>query len=190
VSDWRGRGPAGPTPDSLADSGAAADPYEVARTICLQQLTLAPRTRVQLAAVLRRRAVPGEVAQAVIARLEEVGLVDDAAYAQARVESRHRGRGLARAALAHELRTRGVAAVDAGPALETIDRDRELATARELVASRLPALRGLDPAVRFRRLAGLLARKGYPPSVVYPVVREALAVHGDDALDAAGPVDD
>jgi regulatory protein len=161
----------------------------VARTICLQQLTLAPRTRAQLAAVLRSRSVPAEVADAVITRLQEVGLVDDEAYAQAWVESRHRGRGLGRAALALVLRTRGVAPADAATALEKIDRERELARARELVTRRLPSVRGLEPAAQFRRLGGMLARKGYPSSVVYAVVREALAEAGAGDPDGTEPLD-
>ena len=35
-------------------------------------------------------------------------------------------------------------------------------------------LAGLDPQVQARRLAGVLGRKGYPPSVVYAVVRDAV----------------
>jgi regulatory protein len=201
----RGRGPTGPTgptPGSAADLTADAEPYDVARTICLQQLTAAPRTRAQLATVLGKRGIPDDIAEAVLTRLCDVGLIDDAAYAEAWVESRHRGRGLAKAALARELRTRGVSSLDSQAALDSVDHERELVTARQLVARRMASTRGLEPAVRVRRLAGLLARKGYPPGVVYPVVREALAaddgetaevlalveldVVGDDPADAGG----
>jgi regulatory protein len=170
--------------DARGDNGGPeADPVEVARLICLRQLELAPRTRSQLATVLARRKVPAEAADAVLDRFTEVGLIDDAAYAMAWVESRHRGRGLARRALSHELRQRGVDEPAAALALDTLDPDQELATARLLVARRLPSTARLDPAARLRRLSGMLARKGYPPAVAVRVVREAL---GDEAaaLDA------
>ena len=95
--------------------------------------------------------------------------------------------GLARRALAHELRHRGVDPSAVDQALDALDPDRELATARALVARRLPATRGLEPAARVRRLTGLLARKGYPGGLSYRVVREALAGEG---LAADGVVED
>ncbi|MEO7235841.1 MAG: RecX family transcriptional regulator, partial [Lapillicoccus sp.] len=45
----------------------------------------------------------------VLDRMTEVGLVDDEAYAAMLVRSQQSGRGLAKRALAHELRGKGVA---------------------------------------------------------------------------------
>src|ERR1700712_5736201 len=87
---------------------AEVNPADRAREICLRQLTDGPRTAAQLATVMARRGIEPEVAEAVLSRLSDVGLIDDAAFAAAWVSSRHAGRGLARRALAHELRTRGV----------------------------------------------------------------------------------
>ena len=182
-------GPEGPTPGSPADAAQEADPESVARGICLRQLTMAPRTRAQLAEAMARRDVPDGVAERVLDRFTEVGLVDDAAYAQAWVRSRHTGRGLARRALAQELRHRGVDDDLVKDAVETLAPDQELATARDLVARRLAATRGLAPQVRTRRLAGLLARKGYPSGLAFRVVREALDAEASDggSPDAEGP---
>jgi regulatory protein len=152
----------------------------VAREICLRLLSAAPRTRAQLADALRRKDVPDEVAERVLSRFSAVGLIDDAAFSQAWVQSRHLGRGLARRALAAELRQRGVTADTVDEAVETLGSDQEEATARELIARRLPGTRGLDPAKRMRRLVGVLARKGYPPGLAYRVVKEALTADGDD----------
>ncbi|HEY5186115.1 MAG TPA: regulatory protein RecX [Actinomycetes bacterium] len=170
--------PAPPEPGGHRDVGPDADPDDVARTIALQQLGFGPRTRAQLEQVMARRNVPEESVRRLLERFCEVGLVDDAAYASAWVESRHTGRGLARRALAHELRHRGVPDPLVDQALDELDSDRELATARALVARRLPATRSLEPAARVRRLTGLLARKGYPGGLSYRVVREALAGEG------------
>jgi regulatory protein len=168
-----------------------ADPVEVARLICLRQLELAPRTRAQLASTLAKKQVPVEAAQVVLDRFVEVGLVDDAEYARAWVDSRHRGRGLARRALSQELRQRGVSEPDATQALATLDPEQELATARQLVHRKLASTARLEPTARLRRLSGMLARKGYPPGLVLRVVREALGAEAAEAADAAGdPMDD
>ncbi|SRR5216683_888546 len=155
-----------------------------AREICMQMLTVAPRTRAQLAGALRRRGVPEQAAEAVLGRYADVGLIDDAAFARAWVESRHHGRGLARRTLSAELRRRGVAEEDVRDAISGLDPEQETATARRLVAGRLPATRGQPPPVRARRLVGMLARKGYPPAVAYRVVSEALKQEGPDAAAA------
>ncbi|MFN8169488.1 MAG: regulatory protein RecX [Candidatus Nanopelagicales bacterium] len=165
----------GPTPGSAADAVPDADPYEVARTIALRQLTLAPRTRAQLASALARKGVEEQVALDVLDRLEDVRLVDDAAYAEAWVRSRHAGRGLARRALGHELRQRGVAEPLVVEALEGVTTEDEAAAARALVDRKLPGTRQLGVETRIRRLVGMLARKGYSGGLAMRVVREALA---------------
>lgn len=157
-----------------AGQDGVGDPVAAARQICLRLLTAAPRTRAQLADALRRRGVPGEAAETVLARFTDVGLIDDAAFALAWVESRHHGRGLARRALAAELRQRGVDAEDVRTAVEALSPDDELATARRLVAQRAASSRGRPLPARMRQLMGVLARKGYPAGLAYRVVREVL----------------
>ncbi|MBA3250380.1 MAG: regulatory protein RecX, partial [Geodermatophilaceae bacterium] len=101
-----GRGAAGEaaglsdSPDSAEEErDAPGDPESTARIICLRLLTLAPRTRAQLAQALERRGVPPAASEAVLDRFDEVGLIDDAAFSRAWVASRHAGRGLAGRAL-------------------------------------------------------------------------------------------
>jgi regulatory protein len=160
------------------------DPESVARLICLRMLTAAPRTQAELAKALRRRGVPDDAARTVLDRFADVKLIDDAMFARAWVESRHHSRGLASRALGAELRKRGVAQDDIAQALDELDPEQELTTARELVGRRLEATRGQPGPARMRRLTGLLARKGYPAALAYRVVREALeneAVEADRA---------
>lgn len=147
---------------------------EKARQVCLELLSRTPRTRRQLATALQKRGVPGETAEAVLGRFAEVGLIDDAAFAQAWVESRHHSRGLAKGMLAVELQQRGVEPEDVQAAVGTLGADEEIETARRLVAKRVAATRGRLLPNRVRQLVGMLARKGYPASLAYRVVREAL----------------
>jgi regulatory protein len=173
--------------DSSVVPGAESGSEEAARAICLRLLTAGPRTRAQLATALHKRRIPDEVAESVLSRFTEVGLIDDAAFARAWVESRHHGRGLARRALRAELRQRGIPDGDVRSAVGLLGPQDELATARRLVAKRLPASRGKPTPARARQLMGMLARKGYSAGLAAQVVREALeqeqesdAGHGAD----------
>ncbi len=150
----------------------------MARQICLHQLEHAPRTRTELAAALRRKGIDNEVADAVLHRFADVGIIDDALFAQMWVSSRQRSKGLAGRALASELRRKGVDDATVADALAGIDPGSELAAARALVDRRLRTTAGLAPDARVRRLAGMLARKGYPAGTAFQVVREALTAEG------------
>jgi regulatory protein len=162
---------------SLSES-KVSDPEEQARQICLRLLTLAPRTQSQLAAALHRRGIPDETAEAVLSRFADVGLIDDAAFARAWVESRHYSRGLSRRSLSAELRRKGVQTEEIREAVGTLDPEQEVATARRLVEQKMTATRGQPPETRARRAAGTLARKGYPAGLVFRLIKEVLEQEG------------
>ena len=131
---------------------------------------------------LRKRGIADEVAEDVLGRFTDVGLIDDAAFARSWVESRHYSRGLAGRALSAELKQRGVGGEEIRAAIaEQLGPDAEVSTARELVERKLAGTRGLPPEQRTRRLAGMLARKGYPAGLAFRVIREALEAQGSDA---------
>ncbi|WP_369688746.1 RecX family transcriptional regulator [Actinomadura kijaniata] len=167
-----------------------SDPEARAREICLRLLTGSPRTRSQLAESLKRKGIPDDVAERVLGRFADVGLIDDAAFAQAWVQSRHAGRGLARRALAAELRQRGVDQETVSEAVEALDSEQEEVRARELVERKLRSTRGVDPVKRTRRLVGMLARKGYSSGLAYRVVKEVLEAEGDDVPEGDWGADD
>ncbi|MEU1837006.1 regulatory protein RecX [Micromonospora chersina] len=184
----RGRRGRAEEPDTEATPAPPRDEAEVAREICLRQLAVRPRTRAELAGALAKRGISEEVADQVLDRYDEVGIVDDAAFARAWVSSRHTGRGLARRALANELRQRGVDGEVAGEALDEIDEETEAETARALVDRKLRTARG-EPDAVFRRLVGMLARKGYPAGVAIRAVKDALAAQSAEAAEFAEHID-
>ncbi len=162
-------------PEDPVAAGPPADPEAVARKILLDQLTGQARSRSELADRLAKKNVPDDVATRLLDRFEEVGLVDDDAFARAWVASRQPGKGLARRALAQELRRKGIDDEVAREALDEIDPADEEAAARVLVRKKLRTLARVDDTVATRRLVGLLARKGYPSGLSFAVVREELA---------------
>ena len=163
-----------PPPEDVESAGPDADAESVARAIALRQLSMAPRSRSQLEKKLRQRGCDGDVAARVLDRLTEVGLIDDEAYAQMLVRSKQAGKGLARKALSHELRKQGIDQEIADEALGQVGAGDERARAELLVEKRLRTMRGLDPAVQARRLAGMLARKGYSGEIAWPLIRDAI----------------
>lgn len=167
----------------------SADPVTQAREICLRLLTARPRTRAELHDALLRKGIPADAADAVLGRLDEVGLVDDAGFAEQWVRSRHTHQGMARRALAAELRRRGVADPVAAEAVAAVDSESEESRARELVRKRLSALTTADELTKIRRLVAMLARKGYSEGMSYRVVREELRTAGTDTtlLDTPDP---
>ncbi|MGI5129156.1 regulatory protein RecX [Pseudonocardia sp. CA-107938] len=173
-----------------ARAAIEADPVGVAREICLRLLTDRARTRQELAQALQRKGIPDEAAEAVLSRFDEVGLIDDAAFAGQWVRSRHRARGLSRRAIAVELRRKGIDDEVAEEALEEVDPAAEEARAHDLVVKKLRSMAvttAEEQQSAARRLVGMLARKGYGAGVAYGVVRRALAERGAELEEEIHP---
>lgn len=160
-----------------------ADPVAVARAIVLRKLTMAPRTRAELTTALARRNVPADAAEAVLDRFTEVGLIDDSQLAATFTESRREREGWSRRAIAAKLRDKGVERDVIDEALGQVSAEDEERTALDLARRRYPRLAGLDADVRRRRLAGLLARRGYSSSVVMATI-SAVEAESAGASDA------
>jgi regulatory protein len=171
----------GPPKDPIAQ-GPPENAEAVARKILLDQLTGQARSRQQLRDKLAQRNVPDELAERLLDRFTEVGLINDEAFARLWVESRQRSRGLSTRALSQELRRKGVADDIVREVLDEVEPDDEESRARELVRKKARSMSGLDRVTATRRLAGLLARKGYPAGLAFRIVREELADRPDDAL--------
>jgi regulatory protein len=167
---------------SEATARDVQDPEARARQICLRLLTAAPRTRTQLAQAMRRGGIPAEAAEAILVRFTDVGLIDDGAFARAWVESRHHGRGLSKRSLSAELRRQGIQAEEIREAIDTLDPEQEVATARHLVERKMASTRGRPPEARARQAASMLARKGYPPGLVFRLIREVMEQEGPGEL--------
>lgn len=169
------------------------DPEALARRLVLDALSRSARTRGQLSELLERKGVPEEVGEAVLDRFAELGLVDDAAYAEAFTRSRHEHRGLGSRAIAFELRRRSVPDELVQEAVSMLDADQEQETASRLARERQARMSTLPREVQARRLAGFLARKGYGGQVVGRAVREALAAaeeaDGGDVSEDFGDID-
>jgi regulatory protein len=177
----RGRGADADAESSRDGEGAGtpasdldADPEEVARGIVLRKLAVQARTRVELERALQGRDVPEEAAAAVLDRMTEVGLVDDVTFAHDWVSSRQQRRHLSKTALRRELQTKGVDRDVIDDALADVESDDEHRAALDLATRRASTMGGLAREVAYRRLGGVLARRGFSSSVTTRVLAEVL----------------
>lgn len=154
--------------------------------VALRLLGVRARSRAEIAERLARREFDEDVIADVLDRLAESGLLDDDEFAHEWVQSRHRYSGRGRVALRRELRTKGIDEETIDTALAEIDPEDERAQAMTLAAKKL-ASSSLDLSDRddrakaYRRLAGLLGRRGFPPEMVSSVVAETLRQGGPGA---------
>jgi regulatory protein len=157
-----------------------ADPEEVARGIVLRKLAAQARTRVELERALQGRDVPEEAAAAVLDRMTEVGLVDDVTFAHDWVASRQQRRHLGTTALRRELQAKGVDRDVIDEALADVAGTDEHRAALDLASRRASSMGGLSREVAYRRLGGVLARRGFSASTTARVLAEVLGAFGDE----------
>ncbi len=150
---------------------------ELARALCLRLLTARARTRAELAGQLAKRGYPDDVSARVLDRLTDVGLVDDAGFAEQWVHSRRANTGKGKRALAAELHTKGVGKDVITAVLGGINPAAERGRAEQLVRARLRRenLGDADDAPVSRRLVAMLARRGFDQTMAYDVVSAELA---------------
>ena len=156
----------------VAHESSAKDSHAEARNIVLNQLNFMPRSRKELETALAKRNVEPDVAKSVLDRFEEIGMVDDAAYAELLIRSRCNTKRVSRSVLRQQLRQKGVDQEIIEDALLVVSDDDELRMATELVERKARAMSRLEPEVRKRRLFGLLARKGYNTSIALRVIND------------------
>lgn len=170
--------------DIDVDGDGDADPESVAREIVLGKLSAQARTRQELATALKRRNVDEQTAENVLNRLQEVGLVDDEAFAISWVNSRQRRRRLSKRALGQELARKGVDRELVDAALDEVTSADEYAAARDLVHSKMASLTGLDRKVQYRRLAGALGRRGFSAEISGQIITQVMS--DGDAVESPG----
>ncbi len=153
-----------------------ADPAVIARAIVLRKLAASAKTRAELAKTLTQRNVPTEIANQVLDRFTEVGLIDDELYAATFARSRHEYRGLSARAISYQLAHKGIAKPEIETAVADISTEVELATAIKFAEKKLRSLRNLDERKKLDRIVSFLARKGYGSTICYRAGKAVLQI--------------
>jgi regulatory protein len=147
--------------------------------IAQNALVARAKSKGELLAHLKKRGVADEVANATIYKLTQNGLIDDAEFAKAWVQSRHNAKKLSKRIIAGELRTRGVDQNFIDEALDEIDEEAEYRTAFGLAMKKYSTISRMEPEVQIRRIQSLLQRKGFGFGTIGRVIRE-LDIHSTE----------
>ena len=161
---------------SVAEQEAllAADRELVAKAKALQYLAYRARTAEEVRRKLLRSDFDEATVEAVLARLHDLGYLDDEAYAHDYARARFRNRGYGPVRIRSELLRRGVGATLADAALEALAEEPgtdPVAAAQAQAERRWPRLaREPDPRKRRKKLSDFLVRRGFSYDVVRQVV--------------------
>ena len=156
-------------------------PEERARQLCLGALERRMRTRKQLAQLLTRKRISLDIATPVLDRLQEVGLINDEAYARSFVSSRQRTRPRGSRALSSELWAKGISPEVIDRVLTETDQVEEpIEAARRAVAPKLRQLAGKPQDEVRRKIEQFLLRRGFSYETARDVLRDLR--DADDSL--------
>ena len=174
------RPPSGDTEDGSLDQPRLLSPEKLesrARNVLLHQLARSAKSTSQLRKILEQREIPTDIAEKVLERFTEVGLIDDASFAETIVNSRRNYKGLAKSAIKRELNEKGVSQEMVEEAVSGITAEDDFESAKQLATRRFGQMAHLEKDVRTRRLAGYLQRKGYASSAVFAAIKFAEETH-------------
>jgi len=135
---------------------------EKATSLALRYLSYRPRSESEVRRCLRRR-FDEQVAESVIDRLKELGLLDDEAFAHAWSQGRMSSRPRSAALIRRELLARGVDKETAEAEVSTLDDEESAYNAGLRPASRLS---NADYTAFRYRLWGYLHRRGYGRAII------------------------
>ena len=156
--------------DAEIESLQAEDTVETAYGKALNYLSYRPRSRAEVNRYLEKRDLSESQIEAVAARLERAGLLDDEAFARYWVENRERNQPKGPRALRYELRNKGIGNKTIERVLVSVDvRD----SAYRSAARKAQQLAHLDQGLFTNKIIQYLARRGFD----YEVAREAAAHH-------------
>ena len=130
----------------------------------LDILAFRARSSAELKRALVRKGDEPSLVERAIVRLQEQGILDDAAFAQSFTRAKVLGANQSRRRVQQELVRKGVSRTVSAAAIDVVFEEEGVdASAIVLAAARkkMRLLRALEPAVQRRRLYGFLARRGY-----------------------------
>jgi regulatory protein len=147
----------------------------------LRLLAYRPRSQGELRTRLRRKGVPPAAVDDAVQRLQELGYLDDAAFARFYTESQQAARPRARWVLARELKAKGVATETAARATEDADDEQ---AAYDAATRRARTLRENEYARYRERLGAFLTRRGFSYDVARRTVDRCWSEGRGDPADA------
>lgn len=175
--------------DATSAAVDAAVRFESAYRAIAKRIDRRPMSKADVRAKLSAEHGDDAVVDRVVSELERVGLIDDAALGRALIEEFTRNAPAGDALLRDKLLRRGIADATIDTLLTTRSETRDArpggksgqCDAVMFATERWPALASLPRATAVRRLAGLLARRGFDEDVVSHAIEKVTGAGMDDA---------
>ena len=145
---------------------------EIAKTkkAALRLLSFKPRSESELRSRLRRKKLPGQAIDEVVAQLRREGWVDDEKFARLYALSRMQGCSLGKNRVRLELTQRGLSGAMVQTGMAAIRDIDEWDAALELAKKRLASMGGVPIEAKKRRLRGLLMRRGFSAETTFKIL--------------------
>lgn len=163
----------GVTPEQLAEWRAFAI-YDEAKTAAFRFLSRRIHSEKEVRDKLRKKKFPPDAIEQVIARLRELNLLNDAAFANALTRARLKRAPIGKAALQSKLAQKGIDKETIANVLRETDLNAD-ALCRKAAEKKWKSLqKETDPNARKRKLAQFLARRGFEWDAINATIRALL----------------
>ncbi|MCK9858102.1 RecX family transcriptional regulator [Paenibacillus sp. ATY16] len=160
------------TREAIAEISEEDERYR-AYSLAVTYLGVKARTRKQIEQYLLRKEFEPEPIAYALERLESEHIVDDGEYARHFALQRIRYSQKGRRWIKQELHQRGVSKQAASDALDSIDKEDELASAVHAAKKKWRSLKGENREKR-QKLMAFLMRRGFPSDVVKQAAKAAI----------------
>ena len=161
-----------PLTSRLSEQIADRHEFRLARRSSFQRIARKPRSSKDIRDFLRKRSFSDPIIDLAIARMYELGLLDDERFATEAAESIARRTPSSARFLEHRLRQYGVTPENASKAAQEAAGD-PLEAAMAVATKALRSLKSYEPEIRQQRLHGRLARRGFDFEVIQQAIRRA-----------------
>ncbi|MBI1372032.1 MAG: hypothetical protein GC159_04635 [Phycisphaera sp.] len=168
---------------TLADRAAQTLAWTKARRAAMRMIERRALATGEVVDRLTRKGHDADVAEAVVADLERIGYLDDERYARALIDTQRASKPAGRRLLSQKLMQKRVPRDVAERVLSEADEEYDaVAEARALAEKKLASssMARADAATRYRRIYGLLARRGFNPDTIRNAMAGLAALRDDD----------
>ncbi|PTX58663.1 regulatory protein [Melghirimyces profundicolus] len=155
----------------------AAEERNKVRQAALRYLGYRPRTVWEVRQHLTGKGFEAAHVNAVVDEMKDQRYLDDRRFAEAWVEERRRRKGFGVLMLKRELEQKGISSPLAEEVLSRLEQEEERELAREVAEKRYRRLAGEPWPKVERRLGQYLLRRGFPPPLVYGLLRDFRTRH-------------
>lgn len=168
--------------DDFIEDIIRTEEYSKAFNSAINKLSFRARSKREIEKILQEKGYDGDIIKSTIQKLEKYQYLDDVAFATAFIKDKQNFKKAGKGLLKQELYYKGVDKKIINRLLtENITDEGEYERALELAQNKNLSFRTKDDKnSRYRKLSGLLARKGYSFDIISKVIKRVLYLNEED----------